>query len=99
MKKFRIFLFYLTYCLLPIDEMNRIPPIINYHGSDYFSIVTKYTYDWKLTYEKNLSSYAREILFETTSTLKYFVYLKMLWVLWKNRKKISFEDTNKNLEF
>lgn len=90
MKKIRNFIFYLTYCIFPLAEVSRIPDIIRYRGKECYSILTEYADEWKLTYETNLSSYAREIVLETRSGKKYLVHFKMLWLLWKNRKDVDF---------
>lgn len=81
---------YWHYFFVNILGINFLPLCIKYNDVEWFSVLGKNDNEWYLCYSRYITNSTTEDAFGVVSKRKYFVFLKMLHVLWKNRNKIEF---------
>lgn len=63
--------------------------MIECNGEEWFSISGSDKEGWFVSYSKIVNKFFTEELIEVRSKYRYVSFLKMLWALWKMRKKIK----------
>lgn len=84
------FLTYWHYFFINIFGVNFLPLCIKYNGLEWFNVLGKKDDEWYLCYSRYINNFNTEDAFEVIGKKRYFVFLKMLHILWKNRDKIEF---------
>ena len=83
-------LVYFYYFLLNLVGINVLPTIIIYNGLEWYNEIMYDDNDWNVHYVRFVHKSETEVSFEVVGDGRYSVFLKMVCLLWKNRKDIQF---------
>ena len=81
---------YWHYFFVNLCGFNFVPNIITYNGFEWFNVLSYEEGQWYLVYSRFVNKTETEVAFEVMGKSRYKVFLKMVRVLWKNRKNVDF---------
>lgn len=79
---------FVYYFIINLFGGNSLPILIDYNNDIWFSLCGYSGKYWFFRYSKHIDKFITEELIEVRSRFKYVVYMKMLYWLWKMRKRL-----------
>ena len=86
------FIVWFHYFIINLMTYHELPRFIKSGGYEWFNLIAKcYSVDcnWHISYTRNTDNGVSHLLY-VSSKYKYIAYMKMVFVLWRNRSDISY---------